>query len=92
MILITNHNNYVKVDLTAYIGLDSVRHKEVYLMKDKAIDVKLDKNLLFVEVATTNVVYKLDQNGVHGFPAQVGLTTPVTNADLALQLAELKNL
>jgi hypothetical protein len=92
MVIITDVQGYVRVDLSAFIALEEVRYHTIYIMKDKTVDVRLDKSLKWVEVTTTRDRFMLDQSGVNGLPCKVGLTIPLTNVDLALALAELRNL
>jgi hypothetical protein len=92
MVLITNHNQYIKIDLTAFLLLDSVKYKHIYLMKDKAFSVKLWKDLKCVEVHTSDDIYELDMDGVKGLPAKIGNTIPLNNIQLAEELAKLRNL
>lgn len=92
MILISNHNNYIKIDLTAFIALDTVEYSIIYIMKDKALSVKLAKDLSVVEVYADGDIYELDMNGINGLPAKVENKVPLNNIELAEELAKLKNL
>ena len=92
MILITNHIEYIKIDLTAFTALPSIKYLHIYLMKDKAFSVKLAKDLSVVEVYAADDVYELDMNGVKGLPAKIDNKIPLNNIELAEELAKLKNL
>ena len=92
MVLITSNNQYIKIDLTAFILSDKVDYKHIYIMKDKAFSVKLWKDSQCVEVHTADDIYELDMGGVNGLPAKVGSKIPLDNIQLAEELAKLKNL
>lgn len=92
MVEITNHTNYVKIDLSAFASLEHVTYTPVYLMKDQSISVKKEKNGLFVLIITHDGSYQLDMAGINGFPAKVDDQVPTDNQDLAQKLADLKNL